>query len=79
MSLCKLCSQREADKKNTHYLTDSIIRTCLNKDGSNIREQGLSKPNKCIYVENEKELLAPESDSATINGIWHFVMLRKLG
>lgn len=41
MSLCKLCSQRDADKKNTHYLTDSIIRTCLNKDGSNIREQGL--------------------------------------
>lgn len=37
---CKLCTQKEADKKNTHYLTDSIIRLCLNEDGSNIREKG---------------------------------------
>jgi len=29
-----------ANKKNTHYLTDSIIRTCLNLDGSNSREAG---------------------------------------
>ncbi|AIY11985.1 hypothetical protein [Cellulophaga baltica] len=37
---CKLCKVREANKKNTHYLTDSIIRTCLNLDGSNNREAG---------------------------------------
>ena len=38
--ICKLCKVREANKKNTHYLTDSIIRTCLNLDGSNTREAG---------------------------------------
>ena len=37
---CKLCKQKEADKKNTHYLTDSIIRSCLNEDGVNVREKG---------------------------------------
>lgn len=38
--LCKLCNEREADKKNTHYLTDKLIRNCLNEDGVNIREKG---------------------------------------
>src|SRR5687768_3219748 len=37
---CALCQIREADKKNTHFLTDSIIRSCLNFDGSNEREKG---------------------------------------
>jgi hypothetical protein len=37
---CKLCKEREADKKNTHYLTDSVIRPCLNEDGVNVREKG---------------------------------------
>jgi hypothetical protein len=37
---CKLCKDLEANKKNTHYLTDSIIRTCLNLDGTNERETG---------------------------------------
>jgi len=37
---CALCQINDADKKNTHYLTDSIIRTCLNQDGSNERETG---------------------------------------
>ena len=37
---CALCRQREADKKNTHFLTDSIIRTCLNENGENVREKG---------------------------------------
>ncbi len=41
MSLCKLCLEREANKKNTHYLTDAIIHTCLNLDGTNEREKGL--------------------------------------
>jgi hypothetical protein len=39
--LCALCKLREATKKNTHYLTDSIIRSCLNQDGSKDREKGL--------------------------------------
>jgi hypothetical protein len=38
--LCKLCNHAEANKKNTHYLTDSLIRRCLNEDGNNIREKG---------------------------------------
>ncbi len=37
---CALCRLNEADKKNTHYLTDSIIRSCLNQDGINQREKG---------------------------------------
>lgn len=37
---CALCKSKPADKKNTHYLTDSIIRTCLNLDGQNVRETG---------------------------------------
>lgn len=39
--LCALCQQREANKKNTHYLTDGIIRSCLNIDDSSERERGL--------------------------------------
>ena len=37
---CKLCEEKEANKKNTHYLTDSIIKSCLNMDGSSARETG---------------------------------------
>ncbi|SDB30242.1 hypothetical protein SAMN03097699_0596 [Flavobacteriaceae bacterium MAR_2010_188] len=37
---CALCVEREANKKNTHYLSDGIIRQCLNIDGSNDRERG---------------------------------------
>lgn len=35
--LCALCQENEADKTNTHYLIDGIIRRCLNEDGVNIR------------------------------------------
>lgn len=38
--ICELCKEGEANKTNTHYLTDSIIRTCLNLDGANERETG---------------------------------------
>ena len=38
---CALCKLNEADKSNTHCLTDAIIRSCLNQDGSQIREKGL--------------------------------------
>ena len=41
MNICKFCQIKEANKKNTHYLTDSIIRSCLNIEGSNNREKGL--------------------------------------
>ena len=37
---CALCGNNIADKKNTHYLTDMIIRKCLNHGGSKDRERG---------------------------------------
>ena len=37
---CALCKEKEAYKKNTHFLTDGIIRSCLNLDGSREREKG---------------------------------------
>jgi len=37
---CALCLEREANKKNTHYLSDGIIRKCLNIGGTNERERG---------------------------------------
>ena len=37
---CALCKINDANKKNTHYLTDSIIRSCLNEEGLNVREKG---------------------------------------
>jgi hypothetical protein len=37
---CALCRNRDANKKNTHFLTDGIIRSCLNLDGSKEREKG---------------------------------------
>lgn len=40
--VCSLCQINQANKKNTHYLTDSIIRTALNLDGSNVREKGFN-------------------------------------
>lgn len=38
--ICALCLEKEANKQNTHYLTDSIIRTALNWEGSSSRERG---------------------------------------
>ncbi len=40
-NICKFCLRNKADKKNTHFLTDSIIRTCLNENCSTQREKGL--------------------------------------
>lgn len=37
---CQLCKNSDADKTNTHYLSDNIIRLALNENGSNIREKG---------------------------------------
>lgn len=51
--ICKCCNSNEADKKNTHYLTDAIIRKCLNEDGTNYREKGFmfGLSNKSPFVE----------------------------
>lgn len=38
--ICPLCTNNEGNKKNTHYFTDKIIRSCLNLDGGNARETG---------------------------------------
>lgn len=37
---CALCQKNEADKRNTHYLTDGIIRSCLNLGGAKERAKG---------------------------------------
>lgn len=42
MEHCKLCQEKPADKTNTHYLTDGVIRNCLNEEGSNVREKALT-------------------------------------
>lgn len=51
--ICALCRERDANKRNTHYLTDGIIRSCLNQDGSGEREKGFyfDLSNKSAYVE----------------------------
>lgn len=40
MKMCALCEERIADKKNTHYLSDGIIRQTLNVNGCNKRGYG---------------------------------------
>ncbi|WP_073246532.1 hypothetical protein [Maribacter aquivivus] len=37
---CKLCGLDKVPKSNTHYLTDFVIRTALNEDGSKLRGKG---------------------------------------
>ncbi len=51
--ICRCCNIKEADKKNTHYLTDAIIRKCLNENGTNLREKGFmfGLSNKSPFVE----------------------------
>jgi hypothetical protein len=50
---CALCKRNVANKKNTHFLSDSIIRTCLNENGENIREKGFyfDVSNNSAFVE----------------------------
>ncbi|WP_127023585.1 hypothetical protein [Flagellimonas beolgyonensis] len=50
---CALCKENPADKANTHYLTDGIIRSCLNQDGSGEREKGFyfDVSNNSAFVE----------------------------
>lgn len=50
---CSLCTIKEADKKNTHYFTDKIIRSCLNLNGGNERETGFyfDLSNNSAFVE----------------------------
>lgn len=39
--ICPYCKEKEGNKSNTHYLSDNIIRTALNADGSKDRDKGL--------------------------------------
>lgn len=60
---CALCKHTEADKKNTHFLTDGIIRSCLNENGENIREKGFyfDLSNDSPFVEfNFQQRTTPE-------------------
>lgn len=52
-NICALCQENSADKTNTHYLTDGIIRSCLNQDGSGEREKGFyfDVSNNSAFVE----------------------------
>lgn len=61
---CALCKQNEGDKKNTHYLTDGIIRTCLNLDGSKKREHGFyfSIDNASPFIEPNFQRKTPVGD-----------------
>lgn len=41
---CALCKEKDANKKNTHYLTDAIIRSCFDIEGrssNKYREMGI--------------------------------------
>lgn len=38
--ICPYCQENEGTKKNTHYLSDNVIRTALNAEGSKKREKG---------------------------------------
>ena len=51
--ICALCMKKEANKKNTHFLTDGIIRNCLNIDGSKERDKGFyfDLSNNTAFVE----------------------------
>lgn len=56
---CKCCGENEANKPNTHYLTDSIIRRSLNEDGSKSRGKGfmhnLSSSNPFLEFKFQRE------------------------
>lgn len=73
MKTCSYCMKNKANKKNTHYLTDFVIRRCLNQDGCNIRGKGLyfdvssNKPGMEFHFQREtspekiKEILGRDS------------------
>lgn len=68
MNICKFCNNKKADKKNTHYLTDAIIRRCLNINGSNEREKGFyfSINNEKPYIEHNFQRLSEDQIKSII-------------
>ena len=42
MSICRLCKQEEATKKNSHILPHFLIKTVINKGGSKQRDYELT-------------------------------------
>ncbi len=70
---CALCHEKDADKKNTHYLTDAIIRSCLNIDGSGDREKGfyfdVSNTIPGMEFNFQREAPIPEVETALGRGI----------
>lgn len=54
MAICALCQipENQPLKKNTHFLTDGIIRPALNMDGSKGREEGFY-----IEISNHKPFI----------------------
>lgn len=61
--ICKFCKVKEADKKNTHYLTDAIIRNCLNLNGSNQREKGFyfTIDSRTTFIESKFQRIDEET------------------
>ncbi|MBP5557186.1 MAG: hypothetical protein J6X65_05750 [Bacteroidales bacterium] len=59
-NICAFCGHRVANKKNTHYLTDMIIRKCLNDEGCNTREKGsyyvISSHNNSVCYHYQREV-----------------------
>lgn len=61
--MCELCQLNKPFKSNTHYLTDYIIRTALNQDGTNERGKGIYHaidPNKAIVDFRFQQNASPE-------------------
>jgi len=67
---CRLCQSNEANKRNTHYLTDSIIRSVLNIDGSNDRDKGFSfnMSNDTPFIDMSIQRATPTEEFEKVTG-----------
>ncbi|KQC00393.1 hypothetical protein [Pedobacter sp. Hv1] len=71
MEICKCCGKNPADKKNTHYLTDGIIRSALNEGGLNIRGKGAMYDISSHKNSVEFKFQQKTSQEAIIEGLGH--------
>lgn len=58
--ICALCQKNEADKTNTHYFTDVLIKQTLNEDGSNQRDKTTSFEISNASIKNNLKGTSPE-------------------
>ncbi|RZJ92142.1 MAG: hypothetical protein EOO20_02785 [Chryseobacterium sp.] len=71
MKICQCCRTNPANKTNTHYLTDGIIRNCLNELGSNKREKGAMFDISSSKTSIEFAFQRSTSQRAIIEGLGH--------